>query len=174
MLPKNIFSQHKHIGIDLDETLASTFSGMLRVAHSRKKLLHCSSIDAFFIHDIYEDPFFEVSKEDVFDIWHEYNMRTKKPTDTDLVDGASAGMACLLNTGLQCSIVTARNGNDPLKRKITNDWVHHYFPRIALDDIHFVNHYSDEALPKSVVCKNLGITLLIDDHIDNARDITSA
>jgi 5' nucleotidase, deoxy (Pyrimidine), cytosolic type C protein (NT5C) len=73
--------------------------------------------------------------------------------------------------GAQCAIITARNGNDPVKRKMTIEWVSYHFPDISLSDLHFVNHYSDESLPKSSVCKNLGITLLIDDHIDNARDM---
>ncbi len=57
---------------------------------------------------------------------------------------------------------------------MTIEWVSYHFPHISLSDLHFVNHYSSESLPKSSVCKNLGITLLIDDHIDNARDMIDA
>lgn len=57
---------------------------------------------------------------------------------------------------------------------MTTEWVSYHFPHLTLEDLHFVNHYSTESLPKSVVCKNLGITLLIDDHIDNARDMVDA
>ena len=57
---------------------------------------------------------------------------------------------------------------------MTLDWLRYHFPQISEDNLHFVHHYSDESLPKSTVCKNLGITLLVDDHIDNARDMTDA
>jgi hypothetical protein len=33
MLPKNLFASHTHIGLDLDETLASTVGGFLDMAH---------------------------------------------------------------------------------------------------------------------------------------------
>lgn len=74
MLPKDIFTQHQHIGLDLDETLASTFSGMLRVAHSVGKLLSCDTVEDFVIHDIFDDPSFGVTRDEMIDIWHQYNL----------------------------------------------------------------------------------------------------
>ncbi len=174
MLPKDIFKKHQHIGIDLDETLANTFSGMLMVAHSMWKLLHCTSIEQFYVHDLYEDPSFLISKEEMYDIWHEYNLRTQKPEDVTVAEGAIYGVRRLMDTGIKCSIVTARSGNDALKKQITLNWVACYFPEITMDNIYFVNHYNEDALPKSVVCKNKGITLLIDDHMGNAHDMVGA
>lgn len=69
------------------------------------------------------------------------------------------------------SIITARNGHDPIKKKRTIEWLKYYFPEIPEEQIHFVNHYIDEARPKSDVCKSFGISLMIDDHIENARDL---
>ena len=174
MLPKYIFQKHTHIWLDLDETLASTFAGMLRVAHGVGKLLACTSTEDFIIHDIFDDPSFGISKAEMIDIWHQYNLSVQDPKDTLVIDGALIWVSSLIQCGTKCSIVTARNGNDPIKRKITLDWLRHHFPHISIDDLHFVNHYSDESLPKSTICKNLWITLLIDDHIDNARDMMDA
>lgn len=174
MLPTNTITQHEHIGLDLDETLASTFAGMLRVAHSVGKLLACQSIEDFVIHDIFEDPSFGVTRDEMIEIWHQYNISIKKPEDTMVIKGALQWVKLLMKNGIKCSIITARNGNDPLKRKMTLEWLERYFPEIHSSNIHFVNHYSEQSLPKSAVCKNLGITLLIDDHIDNARDMIAA
>lgn len=171
---KNLFEQHQHIWLDLDETLASTFSEMLKVAHNLGKLLKCNSIEDFVIHDIFTDPAFGVTQDEVIDIWHQYNLSIKNPKDTLVIEWAHQWVKLLMQNGVKCSIITARNGNDPLKRRITVEWLNCHFPEIQEDDIHFVNHYSDQSLPKSVVCKNLGITLLIDDHIENARDMTAA
>ena len=88
MLPKDIFQKHTHIGLDLDETLASTFVGMLEVAHSMGKLQHCQSIENLVVHDIFEDPSFDISKEETFAVWHEYGMRTLDPEDTRVEKGA--------------------------------------------------------------------------------------
>lgn len=79
----------------------------------------------------------------------------------------------LRSAGKRYSIITARNGNDQIKKRRTLDWVGYYFGEIPESDIHFVNHYSTEALPKSAVCKTLGIDLMIDDHIENARDLAT-
>ncbi len=174
MLPKNIFVWHQHIGLDLDETLASTFAGMLQVAHSLNKLIACQSIEDLVVHDIFEDPSFGVTRDEMIDIWHQYGLSIKKPEDTLVVDWALGWVKLLIQSGIQCSIITARNGNDPIKRKMTLEWLEYYFPEINPDNVYFVNHYSEQSLPKSTVCKNLGITLLVDDHIDNARDMTAA
>ncbi len=86
MLPQDIFTQHTRIGLDLDETLASTFVGMLYIAHSIGKLVTCRSIEDFLIHDIFEDPSFGVTRDEMIDIWHQYNLSIKKPEDTMVVE----------------------------------------------------------------------------------------
>ncbi len=174
MLPKDIFQKHTHIGLDLDETLASTFAGMLDVAHSMWKLKHCSDIESFVVHDIFDDPSFGISREETFDIWYQYGLRTLDPRDTHVEHGAIDWVRLLIQQKIECSIITARNGNDPIKKKRSEDWIDFHFPAIWKEKIHFVNHYSDEALPKSHACRDLGITLLIDDHVDNARDMIDA
>ena len=86
MLSINTITQHEHIGLDLDETLASTFAGMLKVAHSVGKLLTCTSIEDFVIHDIFDDPSFGVTRDEMIDIWHQYNLSIQKPADTLVVE----------------------------------------------------------------------------------------
>jgi hypothetical protein len=81
-----LLDQHTHIGLDLDETLASTFSGMLKVAHSLGKLTHCESIESFTIHDIFLDPYFNVTREEMIAVWHEYGMRKTLPQDEEVVN----------------------------------------------------------------------------------------
>jgi 1-aminocyclopropane-1-carboxylate deaminase/D-cysteine desulfhydrase-like pyridoxal-dependent ACC family enzyme len=88
MLPKDIFTQHTHIGLDLDETLASTFAGMLQIAHSAGRLLSCQTTEDFIIHDIFDDPSFGVTRDEMIDIWHQYNLSIHSPEDTLVIDGA--------------------------------------------------------------------------------------
>lgn len=45
------WNHHSHIGLDLDETLASTFEGFLAYAQGQGKLLHIESIDQIKKHD---------------------------------------------------------------------------------------------------------------------------
>lgn len=95
MLPKDIFKNHIHIGIDLDETLASTSSGMLEVAHDMGKLLHCSSTEDLSIHDIFDDPSFMVTEQEMLEIWQEYNIRTMSPLNVPPQEGAIQGIGSL-------------------------------------------------------------------------------
>jgi uncharacterized HAD superfamily protein len=56
----------------------------------------------------------------------------------------------------------------------TKNWVHHHFPKIADSEIHFVNHFTVDSKPKSEVCREYDITLMIDDSFENAEDLASA
>ncbi len=167
------WGKHTNIGLDLDETLAATFSEYLKYAHTQSRLLMCKTIEDFTNHDIFDDPKFEITKEECIELWHKYGMNITWPTDTPLVHGSRKWVEMLRSAGKRYSIITARNGNDQIKKRRTLDWVGYYFGEIPESDIHFVNHYSTEALPKSAVCKTLGIDLMIDDHIENARDLAT-
>ena len=68
MLPHNIFDLHTHIGLDLDETLASTVEGMLAHAHSSGELLMCKSIDDVCHYDLTKIDS-ELSVEEASHIW---------------------------------------------------------------------------------------------------------
>jgi hypothetical protein len=46
------WEKHSHIGLDLDETLASTFPGFLDYCHSRGYLLHIPSIEDITRYDM--------------------------------------------------------------------------------------------------------------------------
>jgi uncharacterized HAD superfamily protein len=45
-----------------------------------------------------------------------------------------------------------------------------------LDDasIHFVNHFTTDAKPKSIVCSEIGVSLMIDDAMENAHELCLA
>lgn len=47
----HIFHSHKHIGVDIDETIASTVSGFIAYAHSIGELRNIESIEDIRKHD---------------------------------------------------------------------------------------------------------------------------
>jgi uncharacterized HAD superfamily protein len=59
------------------------------------------------------------------------------------------------------------------KRERTRAWIRTYFPFVSDDAIHFVNHFSEDSRPKSVVCKSNNVSLLIDDAIENAYELST-
>ena len=83
-------------------------------------------------------------------------------------------MALLLQAGREISIVTARSDQESWKVERTMRWLENHFPHISKDRVTFVNHFYDDAQPKSEACRERGITLMIDDSIENARDLAEA
>jgi hypothetical protein len=134
----------------------------------------CKSTADFTSHDIFEDPHFQISREEVSTLWHDYGLSLTGPSDVPLEKDADIGVEKLRKRQKKYSIVTARNGNDREKKRQTLEWISFHFPEIRESDIHFVNHYREEALPKSLVCKEYGISLMIDDHMENASDLSRA
>ncbi len=68
MLPSSIFAQHRHIGLDLDETLASTVPGLLEYAHREGKLLDIPTIEHITRYSLSEiDP--RITQDESSRIW---------------------------------------------------------------------------------------------------------
>ncbi len=162
------WNHHTHIWLDLDETLASTVMGMLEIAHAQGKLLSIRSLEDITKYDFPGlDP--TLTEVDSNHVWECYGQSTLDPLSVPIVPGALLWVELLEKRGVTLSVITARSDDQEWKKPRTLDWVSTHFPRI--EDIHFVNHFSKDARPKSEVCKASGITLMIDDHTENARDL---
>jgi hypothetical protein len=136
--------------------------------------MNCVTIEDIHNHDIYEVSSHNITLEQVSFIWEKFGEVTSDPRSVPIVPFAREGFQLMKQKNMTLSVITARNDTDPLKKKRTLDWLGYHFPEIGETDISFVNHYHRDARPKSEVCKARGVTLLIDDHIGNARDLAAA
>lgn len=93
------------------------------------------------------------------------------PLMVPIVPGSKDGVHYLLGASKKISIVTARSDKESWKVERTKEWVNTHFPEIGSSHIAFVNHFYSDARPKSHACNELGITLMIDDSIENAYDL---
>ncbi len=164
------WKKYTHIGLDLDETLASTISGMLEEAHVQGKLLGIQSLDDVHSYN-FQSLDKSITEEEGYFIWESFWKKTMNPSQIPLVAWAKDGVGLFVSLKKNLSIITARSDQEEWKVIRTKNWISTYFPEIGKENIFFVNHFSHTALPKSVVCKNLGINLMIDDHIGNAQDL---
>lgn len=170
MLPVELFYTHQHIGLDLDETLAITISWMVEFSQSQGKLLHISSIEDIKSNDSAGfDP--TMDPGEISKLWELYGKATITPDTIPVVKWAIQWTEKLHKLGKSLSIITARNNQEYWRIKRTHDWVQMYFPFIGFENIHFVNHHSDEAKPKSEICVSKGVTLMIDDTMENIEDL---
>ena len=78
---------HTHIGLDLDETLASTVAGMLEEAHRQNKLLSIRSLEDVTKYDFPGlDP--SLTEADSNFVWESYGKRTVDPQSIPIVEDA--------------------------------------------------------------------------------------
>ena len=167
---RSFFEWHIHIGLDLDETLASTMPGFLNIAHDQGKLLNIATIEDIHCYDIsLIDP--TMSKEDGQNLWSLYGKSTMDPFRVPIVAWARAWVDNLRCLGKKISIITARSDQEIWKKERTYSWIRAYFEDIGEDEVYFVNHFSDESRPKSHTCKTYGVTLMIEDSMENAYDL---
>lgn len=161
---------HSHIGLDLDETLAATMCWFLDMAHMMDKLTLLKDIDSIEKYELsLLDP--SLSVEEWYHLWATYGKATMHPDDVPLVLWAKEWVSLLQNQKKKLSIITARSDQEAWKVQRTYDWVSSHFPSIEKERIYFVNHFSDDARPKSYACDTHGVTLMIDDSFENARDL---
>jgi 5'(3')-deoxyribonucleotidase len=173
MYIENVLKQHMHIGLDLDETLAATMQGLIFYAHGIGELKHIQTVSDIKKHDaswLRND----MTREESIKLWEWYGQSTMEPHLVSSIDRSHDCVRQLFEQWKRLSIVTARSNEVLWKVERTHNWIKTHFPFIAEDDIHFVNHFSSDALPKSHLCKELGITLMIDDALENAYDLCHA
>lgn len=165
-----ILSHHVHIGIDIDETLASTFSLALDFYHGKGVLLTVPDFFHLTEHIFSDIPYAHLSLTDNNRIWAEFE--EWPPTLKALPLPWAQDTVSWLADSRELFIITARV--DTTKwRKNTEYWLKQYFPSIPQDRLYFTNSESMQRRPKSSVCKELWITCLIDDDIMNAIDVTN-
>jgi hypothetical protein len=144
---------------------------MIEHAQSKWKLLHITSIDQVKKHDA-SWLGNNITSEEATILWEEYWKATLDPLSVLPVDHAIEWIRRLYDMGKNLSIVTARSNQESWKVERTLRWVHTHIPFLSQDDVYFVNHFSSDARPKSDVCIEKWITLLIDDALENAYELT--
>ncbi len=164
MLPKDIFKRHKHIGLDLDETLAESVMDGLKKLHAINRMRAIQSFDQITSFDWTEFPECDMSSNELLEFWRLHHLNDILP-----VSGSIESVYFLFQQSKYLHVITARNEHD--HRRDTENWLNLYFPEIHPSNIHFANHLARDNRAKSTICKNIGVTLMIDDGLHNALDL---
>lgn len=146
------------IGIDLDDTLCD-FSTPLQ-EYARKTL----STELFNTFDFNVN--WPPDKEGVKELFEEF-IFSNNCRDLTPLDNAYSVLRTLKNTGLfEFYIITAR---DLALTVDTNNWVDEHFPAVftSVELCHYYGPNKELKRCKTTVCKQLGITIFIDDHPEN-------
>ncbi len=152
------------IGIDFDDTIADAIAMIVK--------LHNRHYGTNYKRE-------EVTEHHVENIWggttEEWHAKldeffsAKNVEHLDPMAGAIPAMDALKRAGHELYIITARSDSDI---EVTELWLKLHFPE-TFKGVHYGQARAEDPARrrlKSAMCRELGIELLIDDHLNNARD----
>jgi uncharacterized HAD superfamily protein len=158
------WTQHTHIALDVDETLANSLMPGLKDFHKNGKMLAFQAIDQITSFDWQDLEGCDITHDEFMNYWRMHSLKGILPLENSI-----DGIYTLSELGKFLHVITARNESD--HGSDTHEWIETYFPEIHPTRVHFVNHISKNSLPKSSICKSYNISLLIDDGLHNAVDV---
>jgi uncharacterized HAD superfamily protein len=155
------------IGIDFDDTVAASIEAIIKL-HNRDFDTNYKREDATVWH--LED-LWGIDK-DVFQARLDEFFSAKNVEYLDPVAGAIPAIDALKAAGHELYIITARHDDYV---EATELWLKLHFSD-TFKGIHYGHSRSEDPAKKrlkSAICKELGIELLIDDHMNNAIDCSA-
>lgn len=159
---------HNRIGVDLDETLAATFALGLEYYHDHWLLGEVKDFSEITEHNFADIPNTGITQAINDSCWDAFES-SKKVMEALPIPGSQEGIDMLLKQQKELWIITARR-SDTKRKENTYRWLETYFPRFQPSHVYFTDGDTMAAIPKSQICRDLGITLLIDDNMENAID----
>ncbi|MDR2191080.1 MAG: hypothetical protein LBP53_08190 [Candidatus Peribacteria bacterium] len=151
------------IGIDCDEVLSDTMKQLLQLPFFTAKNIQRKDITAY---DLWQISKLGLTKEAAFQIFYELfasdDFRNIPP-----LPGAKETLQTWKSQGHTLVVITGRVS---VFKERTKQWLHQHFPNL-FDDILFSNHLTDHEIPKSQLCMQKGIQVMVEDNLEFASDI---
>lgn len=154
------------IWVDCDDVLSETMNEIIKRSPLVEKWIK--------LHDITSYSLFEVKK-----IWVNFEEAVKifysffESEEYHLTQSVSGAYEKLYQRKEQWHKLFVVTGRPEPYEEITKQWVEKHFPWIFSGFL-FMNQYTQNEIPKSILCKEKWIELLIDDTAQNIIDINSA
>ena len=153
------------IWVDCDEVLSETINELLKISPLKEIWIKKSDI---FSYDLYEIEELWMTMETVNKLFYSFFDSKEYPL-TQSVSGAYEKLYERKECWHKLFVVTWRP--KPYEQ-ITRQWVESHFPWIFWGYL-FMNQHTENEIPKSVLCKQNWIELLIDDTAQNIIDMNS-
>lgn len=156
---------NKILWVDLDEVLAETVNEVLKY---NNYMIKGQSITRNDISDYYVSniPKYNLIKEDAVDFFWSV---LKSPSRENIlpVQWAKEKLKQLHKQWRKIVVVTARREEIS---EYTKHWLDRFYPEI-IDNVVFANHFSDNEVPKSTLCKQQWIQIMVEDNLDFAMEL---
>ncbi len=153
----------KIIAVDIDEILAGFIDYFIEYHNlTYKTRVTRDKVFSFDLHEV-----FEVTKEEIMDRMVKFGQEGHN-VRISLVPGAKNGIDALLKKGYELHLVTAR---PTVIKPETELWINKHFPDKFTDLHNAFNsniHQEGSKKKKWEICKEIGASVLIEDHLENA------
>lgn len=153
------------IWVDCDEVLSETINELLNRTPLVEKGIKRNDITSYYLSEVKK---IWISQEEAVAAFYSF-FESSDYYQTQAVSWAYEKLLERKNQWHKLFVVTARA--DPYKQK-TEEWVESHFPWIFSDYL-FMNQYTQNEIPKSELCRQKWIQILIDDNIQNIHDVNS-
>ena len=153
------------IWVDCDEVLSETINELLKRSPLKEKWIKKSDITSY---EIYEVEKVWLTKEDAIQTFYSF-FESPEYFQTQPVSWAYEKLYERKQAGHTLFVVTARKKPHEAQ---TRKRVETHFPWIFSDYL-FMNIYTENEIPKSQLCKDKWIQVLIDDSVPNIHDMNS-
>lgn len=153
------------IWVDCDEVLSETINELIKYPPFKEKNLKRSDITSY---ELYEVEKIWLSKEEVVQAFFNF-FESPEYYLCQPVSWAYEKLYERKEAGHKLFVVTARKKPH---EELTRKWVESHFPWIFSDYLFMWQHTENE-IPKSKLCKDKWIQLLIDDNTFNINDMNS-
>lgn len=154
------------IAVDCDEVLIESVQNLIdyvNTTHNYQRNYH-------EIHDYFlsRNPRCEFSDEEAIQLFDDHFSSELAKTSTP-VAWAYDKLLSWKSHGYKLVVVTARNTR---ARDLTYHQLETYFPGL-FDEVYLGQLNTPNYRPKSAICKDIGSTLLVEDHLDNALEVAA-
>ena len=153
------------IWVDCDEVLAETIDELLKRHPLIDKWIKKEDVTSYYLSDVKK---IWLTPSETVNIFYSF-FDSEEYYQTQPVVWAYEKLYERKQQWYKMFLVTARA--QPYESK-TKEWIESHFPNIFSWYL-FMNQYTDNEIPKSELCKKAWIQILIDDNIQNIKDVNS-
>ncbi len=153
------------IGVDLDDVLLSFFDTFCNYINTHRGTSYTrNSLTSFYLESSWGWSTEEASKA-IREFYASHEHISAAP-----VTGAQEAIA-RIGKKHELHIITSK---PDYLREATEKWIERFYPD-SFKRIHFTNQFHSESIKrtKAQVCKEIGATILIDDSLENARNVAA-
>ncbi|MDD2565984.1 MAG: HAD hydrolase-like protein [Candidatus Gracilibacteria bacterium] len=160
--------ENKIIAIDVDDVISSTIPSLLKYFGEIHNInIEYENLTNYRLSLLEEFASRNISENKIHEYWNNF-FNSSYGNEIIPIEGSIEGINKIKNLGYDIVLITARWES---LQDYTLEWLDKYFPKNSFKEVHFTGVYHGSSIPKSMICKKLGIKLIIEDNVHNCLEL---